>query len=229
MSVLACQTCPVRDTAACAALSGDDRAVLAAMGRHRDFRRGETVMIAGEDNLACATLVSGALKVTHIDADGNEQILSVIHPAGFVGEMFAPVAHHDIVALTDSRLCLFLRPDYEQAVSRFPELAQALLRRSSAELLEARTLLDLKGRKSAEAKVAGLILAFAKSASDSSCHAASSFDLPLSRSEIASLLGLTIETVSRQFTKLERGGLIRRKGARGLSLRDAPALEAAAS
>jgi CRP/FNR family transcriptional regulator, anaerobic regulatory protein len=229
MSVLACQTCPVRDTAACAALSGDDRAVLAAMGRHRDYRRGETVMIAGDDNLACATLVSGALKVTHIDAEGHEQILSVIHPAGFVGEMFAPVAHHDIIALTDSRLCLFSRSDYEAAVSRFPDLAQALLRRSSAELLEARTLLDLKGRKSAEAKIAGLILAFAKSASDSSCHSASDFDLPLSRSEIASLLGLTIETVSRQFTRLERSGMIMRKGARGLSLRDAPALEAAAS
>jgi CRP/FNR family transcriptional regulator, anaerobic regulatory protein len=229
MSALACQTCPVRDTAACAALSGDDRAVLAAMGRHRDFGRGETVMMAGEDNLACATLVSGALKVTHIDADGNEQILSVIHPAGFVGEMFAPVAHHDIVALTDSRLCLFSRRDYEAALSRFPDLAQALLRRSSAELLEARTLLDLKGRKSAEAKIAGLILAFAKSASDSSCHSARDFELPLSRSEIASLLGLTIETVSRQFTRLERSGMIMRKGARGLSLRDAPALEAAAS
>jgi CRP/FNR family transcriptional regulator, anaerobic regulatory protein len=229
MSTLACQTCPVRDSAACAALSGEDRAELAAMGRHRDYRRGETVMMAGDDNLACATLVSGALKVTHIDAEGNEQILSVVHPAGFVGEMFAPVAHHDIVALTDSRLCLFARPDYEQAVSRFPELAQALLRRSSEELLEARRLLDLKGRRSAEAKVAGLILAFAKSASNSSCHLASDFDLPLSRSEIASLLGLTIETVSRQFTRLERSRMIMRKGARGLSLRDAPALEAAAS
>jgi CRP/FNR family transcriptional regulator, anaerobic regulatory protein len=225
----ACKTCPVRDTAACAALSGDDRAVLAAIGRHRDYRRGETVMMAGDDNLACATLVSGALKVTHIDADGHEQILSVIHPAGFVGEMFAPIAHHDVVALTDSRLCLFSRADYEAAVHQFPALAEALLRRSSAELIEARSLLDLKGRRSAEAKVAGLIMAFARSASDSSCHAAGHFDLPLSRNDIASLLGLTIETVSRQITALERAGLITRKGARGIDIRDAPALEALAS
>lgn len=225
MAVLACQSCPVRDTAACAALNDEDRAVVASMGRHRSYRSGETVMAAGGDNISCATLVSGALKVTRTDADGSEQILSLIHPAGFVGEMFAPIAHHDIVALTDSVLCLFSRASYELAVATYPELAQALLRRSSEELLEARTLLDLKGRRSAEARVAGMILAFAKSASTSSCHAAVEFDLPLSRAEIANLLGLTIETVSRQITRLERAGLIKRTGARGILLRNAPGLE----
>lgn len=226
---LSCQTCPVRDSAACAALSGNDRATLSEIGRHRDFRRGQTVMAAGDDNVACATLISGALKVTHYDADGNEQILSVIHPAGFVGELFAPIAHHEIVALTDSRLCLFNRSDYVQAVERFPKLAQALLRRSSEELLEARTFLDLKGRRSAEARIAGLILAFAKTASNTSCHAAGEFELPLSRSDIASLLGLTVETVSRQLTRMERDGLIKRKGARGIEVRDANALAKMAS
>jgi CRP/FNR family transcriptional regulator, anaerobic regulatory protein len=228
-SSLACQTCPVRDTAACAALDPEERTQLAALGRHRDFTRGQTVMAAGDENIACATLVSGALKIANIDANGQEQILSVVHPAGFVGEMFAPIAHHDVVALTDSRLCLFTRTDYEAAVERFPALAAALLRRSSEELLEARTLLDLKGRRSAQAKLAGLILAFARAASESSCHPAQMFELPLSRSEIANLLGLTIETVSRQLTRLEHGGLIARHGARGLLIRDALGLESAAS
>jgi CRP/FNR family transcriptional regulator len=223
---LACQTCPVRDSAACAALNPDERAQLAVLGRHRDFQRGQTVMAAGDDNIACATLVSGALKIANIDADGQEQILSVIHPAGFVGEMFAPVAHHNVIALTDSRLCLFTRSDYEAAVTRFPTLAAALLRRSSEDLLEARTLLDLKGRRSAKAKVSGLISAFAKAASTSSCHAADSFILPLSRNDMGSLLGLTIETVSRQLTGLEKSGLIQREGARGIIIRNAPALAA---
>jgi CRP/FNR family transcriptional regulator, anaerobic regulatory protein len=222
---LQCATCPVRDTAACAALSLEDREKLAVMGNHRDYARGQMVMAAGEDNIASATLISGALKVSTVDAEGNEQILSVIHPAGFVGEMFAPIAHHDVTVLTDSRLCLFSRADYEAAVHAYPALAEALLRRSSAELIEARNLLDLKGRRSAEAKIAGLIMAFAKSASDSSCHPASSFALPLSRNDIANLLGLTIETVSRQITALERKGLIVRKGARGIEIRNAPALE----
>jgi CRP/FNR family transcriptional regulator, anaerobic regulatory protein len=225
----ACATCPVRETAACASLSLEDRTKLATLGSHRDYRRGQIVMAAGDNNIASATLISGALKVSTVDAEGNEQILSVIHPAGFVGEMFAPIAHHDITALTDSRLCLFSRQDYEAAVHHYPALAEALLRRSSAELIEARQLLDLKGRRSAEAKMAGLIIAFAKAASDSSCHAVTTFELPLSRNDIANLLGLTIETVSRQITRLERAKLIARKGARGIDIRDAPALEALAS
>lgn len=226
VSTLVCESCPVRDRAACSALSGDERANLAGIGRHRDVKRGETVMAAGDDNIACATLISGALKIASYDSDGNERILSLVHPAGFVGEMFAPLAHHDVVALADSRLCVFSRNEYEAAVQEYPALANALLRRSAADLFETRSLIDLMGRRSAETRVAGLIDAFAKAASDSPCHPASEFDLPLTRGEMAGLLGLTIETVSRQLSRLERNGLLKRQGARGIEIRDARALRA---
>lgn len=226
VSTLACDSCPVRDRAACSALSDEERVKLSRIGRHRDVKRGETVMAAGDDNVACATLISGALKIASYDSDGTEKILSLVHPAGFVGEMFAPLAHHDIVALADSRLCTFSRGEYEAAVEAFPALANALLRRSAADLFETRSLVDLLGRRSAEAKVAGLVVAFAKAASDSPCHPAATFELPLSRSEMGGLLGITIETVSRQLSQLEKHGVIRRQGARGIEIRDAPALHA---
>lgn len=60
--------------------------------------------------------------------------------------------------------------------------------------------------------------AFARAASDSPCHPAQSFDLPLTRGEVAALLGLTIKTVSRQLGELEASGAILRKGARGIEL-----------
>ena len=225
-SPLACETCPVRDRAACSVLSGDERTQLSRIGRHRDVKRGETVMAAGDDNIACATLISGALKITSYDSEGTERILSLVHPAGFVGEMFAPLANHDVVALADSKLCIFSRTDYEDALNRFPALSTALLRRSTADLFETRSLIALMGRRGADARVAGLIQAFASAASDSPCHPAAEFDLPLTRGEMAGILGLTIETISRQLSKLEKTGLIKREGARGLVIRDAPALEA---
>lgn len=182
-------------------------------------------MAAGDDNIACATLISGALKIASYDSDGTERILSLVHPAGFVGEMFAPVAHHDVVALTDSRLCVFSRKEYETALSAYPALATALLRRSAEDLFETRALINLMGRRSAETRVAGLLLAFSKAASDSPCHPVAEFDLPLKRGEISGLLGLTIETVSRQLSRLEASGLIKRHGARGIEIRNAPALQ----
>lgn len=222
---LTCSTCPVRDNAACAVLSPEERDAMAAAGRTRTLKRGEMLFAAGDEEAACATLVSGALKVSAIDQDGNEQILALVHPAGFIGELFAPFAHHDVVALTDSKLCTFARGDIERAINDYPALARALLRRSQADLLASRSLLELTGNASAEARLAALLHDFAAAASDSSCHLASEFDLPLTRGEMGNMLGLTIETVSRKLGELEDMGAIIRKGKRGIGVRDAQLLQ----
>ena len=47
---LDCATCAVRERAACAALSGEERGELAQIGRRRTVRKGETIFAAGEDN-----------------------------------------------------------------------------------------------------------------------------------------------------------------------------------
>lgn len=220
---LQCASCPVRDNAACSVLSLEEREALAAAGRTRTLKRGEMLFTAGDEEAACATLVSGALKVSAINADGDEQILSLVHPSGFVGELFAPFAHHDVVALTESKLCTFARSDIERALDDYPALARALLRRSQEDLLATRSLLELTAHASAEARLAALLHDFAAAASHTSCHIAQAFDLPITRGEIANMLGLTIETVSRKFGELEEIGAIQRKGKRGIEVID-PAL-----
>lgn len=225
---LACGACPVRETAACAVLTPEERGAMAAAGRTRTLERGEMLFAAGDEDAVCATLQSGALKVAAIDQNGNEQILALVHPAGFIGELFAPFAHYDVVALTQSRLCTFAKADIERAIEEYPALARALLRRSQADLLATRSLLELTGHASAEARLAALLHDFAAAASDSSCHLAQSFELPLTRGEIANMLGLTIETVSRKLGELEELGVIRREGKRGIAVRDAGLLHAIA-
>lgn len=183
---------------------------------------------AADSTPACATLISGALKISSLDADGTERILSLVHPSGFVGEMFAPVAHYNVTAIADSELCVFPAQDYEEVVDRFPALGKALLRRSSEDLFASRELIDLMGRRTALQRVAGFLKAMADAASSSPCHPAHRFELPLTRGEMAGMLGLTIETVSRQLTRLETEGAIVRDGARGIRLQDAARLESLA-
>ena len=221
---LACASCPVRDRAACAALDESQRGELERLGVHRTLKRGETLFHSGDDSDQCATLIAGALKIAQVDAGGTEHILALVHPAGFVGELFAAVPQHDVIALTDSKLCVFPRRQYEEVVTRFPALGRALLRRSSEDLFESRALMALMTGRTAAQRVAGFLLAMANAASDSPCHPAKSFGLPVTRGEIASLLGLTIETVSRQLTKLEKDKVIARNGARGIDLVDAARL-----
>ncbi|MEL7689384.1 Crp/Fnr family transcriptional regulator [Citromicrobium bathyomarinum] len=217
---LACATCPVRDRAACSVLSDEEREDLSQRGRHRTLEPGEVLFHAGEKVTACATLTSGALKVSTTDAEGRERILALVHPAGFVGEFFQPFDDHEVVALAPSEVCLFAGEDIETAMSEHPALGRALLRRTQEDLHASRTLLALTGKPDAQARVAGLILGFAQAASDSPCHPAQEFDLPLSRAECANMLGLTIETVSRKITALEKSGAIRRHGKRGIELVD---------
>ncbi len=215
---LACAACPVRDRAACSVLDEDQRDELSRSGRTRELKRGETLFAAGEERQACATLIKGVLKIAASDADGNERILALVHPAGFVGELFGPFAQYDVIALTDCELCLFSGPAFDRALTAYPELARALLRRTQEDLHASRELLALTGTASAEERVAGMLVALANAASDSPCHPAQKFELPLSRGELAAMLGLTIETVSRMITRFEKSGAIRRDGKRGIEM-----------
>jgi CRP/FNR family transcriptional regulator len=224
-----CADCPVRDQAVCAALDEAELAELASIGQHRSYMRGQTIFAAGDRSIACATLISGAAKISAIDAAGTERIVALVHPAGFLGQLFAGTAKHDVTALSDARLCVFPREGFERLMDRHPKLTRSILERTLAELDASRALADLLGRRDVKARLAGLLLALARAASPSPCGMAEEFDLELSREEMASLLGTTIETISRRLTELERGGIIERKGARGIRLRDAPSLSSTAA
>lgn len=215
-----CAACPVRDSGPCSALTIAERDKLARASRIRRLRRGELLFAAGDENVVFATLISGALKVAAFDEVGTERILALVRPGSSIGELFSPIAGYDVVAVADSELCVFPKSEISRAVELYPRLAQTLLRRSQEDLQQSRELLALNGRRSASSKVAGFLLELAEEASGPACHAARHFELPLTRGEMAGMLGLTIETVSRVLTGLERDGVIRRKGARGIELVD---------
>jgi CRP/FNR family transcriptional regulator len=100
-------------------------------------------------------------------------------------------------------------------------------RRALKASAESRALLDLIGRRRTEARVAGLLLALADAAGKEPCQPAARFELPLSRGDMAALLGTTIETVSRQLGALEARGLIQREGRRMLLIQDPAGLAVA--
>jgi CRP/FNR family transcriptional regulator len=92
-----------------------------------------------------------------------------------------------------------------------PDLEHRLLKQTLKELDEAREWMVTLGRKTASEKVASFLLLIARNidpASDPATNS-TSFDLPLTRADIADFLGLTIETVSRQLTRLRAEGVIR--------------------
>jgi CRP/FNR family transcriptional regulator len=223
-----CDQCPVADRAVCAALSDSERANLARLGQRRHYARGETILAAGDDATVCATLISGAAKISTIDRDGTERIVALVHPAGLMGQLFASSQRHHVTALTASEACVFPRTTFEGLAAEQPALARRLLSDVLNELEESRALIDLISKRQANARLATLLLAFARAASLAPCHDALAFELPLTRGEMAQLLGLTIETVSRTLVAMEKKGLIRREGAHGIAIIDRAGLAAIA-
>lgn len=225
-----CADCAVRDKALCGALSDTELEALNALGRRRALRRGETLIWAGEESAVCANLLSGVLKLTASTADGREQIVGLLYPADFVGKPYAGEADFTVTAVSDAQLCVFPRGPFEAVLEDHVRMERLLLQRTFAALEEARGRMLSLARLSAGEKVAGFLIDMADRTGG--CRATGfgpvTFDLPLTRGEMAEVLGLTIETVSRQLTRLKDAGTIALPGARGVTIRDRQALETAA-
>lgn len=227
-----CDTCVIRNSAVCAALSPEQLALLNRLGRRRHLRRGEALMHESDDEFFCANLISGMMKMSdHLD-DGREQIIGIAYPADFIGQPFGTMASHDVVALTDAELCVFPRRSFAGFSREHPDLAHRLLERTFAELDRARKWMLLLGRKTARERVASLLVEMSQRLLPAGCAtdfpALRSFRIPLSRQQMADVLGLTIETVSRQFSQLRSEGLIRLDGLRDIEILSPAALAEAA-
>ena len=228
-----CDQCVVRNRAICAALDAQEVAALNAIGRRRNLTAGESLIWEGEDSVLVANVIDGVLKLSTGTEDGREQIVGVVYPSDFIGRPFGATSGHGVTALTDARVCVFNRRDFDHFAREHPALGQKLLERTLGELDRTRSWLQLLGRKSAPEKVASFLLEMAERLVDDGCKIdfqvpGRTLTLPFSRQQIADVLGLTIETVSRQFTRLKSEGVIGLPSRREVVIRDHEALVAEA-
>jgi CRP/FNR family transcriptional regulator len=216
----ACDTCAVRHRAICAALDTVELNALNAIGRRRTLAPGEPLIWEGDDSILVANVMEGILKLSTGTEDGREQIVGVVYPADFIGRPFGATTRHSVTALTDARVCVFARGDFDRFAGEHPGLEHKLLQRTLAELDRTRSWMLLLARKSAEEKVATFLLDMSERLADGAAVPLDHFDLPFSRQQIGDVLGLTIETVSRQMTKLKREGVIELPTRRAVTIVD---------
>lgn len=224
-----CNACAIRNRAICADLDTDEIALLNGLGRQRQLRAGEQLLWEGDEAVLVANVVDGVLKLSAGTADGKEQILGIVYPSDFLGRPFGETTPYGVEALTDAHVCVFQRADFDRFAREHPRLEHKLLERTLAELDRTRRWMLLLGRMNAEQKVATFLLEMAERLGSPDCGddevLARSVTLPLSRQQIADVLGLTIETVSRQFTRFKADGLIDLPSRREVVILERAALE----
>lgn len=228
-----CDTCVVRNRAICSALDQAEIEAISASGRRRILQPGQSLLWEGDESAIVANVISGILKLTSSTEDGREQIVGLIYPADFVGRPFGSTSLYSVTALDEAEVCIFGRGDFEQFARTHPAMEHKLLERTLSELDRTRRWMLLLGRKSAGERIATFLLEMADRLSaggaqpcaDEACnHGGIAFDLPLSRQQIGDVLGLTIETVSRQFNKLKAEGIIALPSRRAVVVNDRDAL-----
>ena len=224
-----CDDCAVRELAICAALNPSELNALNAIGRRRSLGAGESLIWEGDESMLVGNVIEGVLKLSTGTSDGREQIVGVVYPADFIGRPFGGTTRHTVTALTDARVCVFARGDFDGFAKDHPDLEHKLLRRTLEELDRTRRWMLLLGRKSAEERVATFLLEISRRLAPQGGEAPprplDRFDLPFSRQQVADVLGLTIETVSRQLTRYKKAGLIDLPSRRAVEIRDRLGLE----
>ncbi len=220
MGIERCAGCEVRDRALCTSLADDELARLNAISRQKQVERGATLLWAGDEGVVCGNVISGILQMTATAADGREQIVGLLYPGDFLGQPQPGQTPFSVVALTDCQLCVFPRADFQVMLDEHVAMAALLLRRTMTALDEARQRMLMLSRATAAEKLAGFLLDMAARTAGGDGSGTVSLELPLSRGQIADVLGLTIETVSRQMTHFRTAGLIALPGGRSVTILD---------
>jgi CRP/FNR family transcriptional regulator len=201
---------------------------LCALGEGTHLARGQQLGPDPQDD-RLVWLTSGAAKLVVPYAGGapGGQILA-FH---FAGDLVSvprqnasePCGDFRLVALADCELVIFPADSFLDAAQGDPAVLRSVLTRSLQALHRSRTRMMQMGHKSAAARIADFLVAMAERLTG--CTAGPcSFALPMSRRDIGDALGLTIETVSRQFTELREAGLVATEGRSKVCLSDVGAL-----
>ncbi|WP_394269603.1 Crp/Fnr family transcriptional regulator [Qipengyuania sp.] len=224
-----CQACTVRNRAICADLDDEEINLLNAIGRRKTLQPGEQLLWEGEEAVLVANVIDGVLKLSTSTGDGKEQILGVVYQSDFLGRPFGQTTPYGVEALTEAQVCVFQRSDFDRFAREHPRLEHKLLERTLSELDRTRRWMLLLGRMNAEQKLASFLIETADRLAPAGPSGAdgsvSRVELPLSRQQIADVLGLTIETVSRQFTRMRKDGIIAIAGRRDITILDRVALQ----
>jgi CRP/FNR family transcriptional regulator len=220
-----CAECPIRHRAVCARCDDDELSQLEGMKSYKTFEAGQPILWRGDELVFVASVVQGVAALSKTLEDGRTQMVGLLLPSDFIGRPGRGEIEFDVTATTDVTLCCFDRKPFERLIDETPHVAHRLMELALDELDAARDWMLLLGRKTAREKIATFIQMFVRRTHiDGLAGMPTRIDMPMTRDQIANYLGLTLETVSRQFNSLKKDGVITFSDRKTLTVVDMAAL-----
>jgi CRP/FNR family transcriptional regulator, anaerobic regulatory protein len=202
-----CADCKVRLISVCAVLELAELEALEALSQHVVLDKGQTLFGQDEPADSVFNVIEGVLRLTHLLPDGRRQVMGFALPGDFLGLALQARYAVSAEAIGPVTTCRFDREHFAAVVEAKPHLLRSLHERAGYELNLAQAHMLLLGRRTAEEKVAAFLLSLRERYARTG-HSSVTVELPMGRQDMADHLGLTIETVSRMLSRLDRAHAI---------------------
>ncbi|MCL6517046.1 Crp/Fnr family transcriptional regulator [Alicyclobacillus sp.] len=186
------------------------------------YKKGEHVFRRGDTAEGLYVIHHGVVKITTLSNEGKEHILRFLFQGDFDGvdALFNDKSHYAFAeAVEDAVVCTIYRSDLKVVLMRHPDIAYRLLGVLSARLRDADERAGSLRLMDAERRLAKTLVLFGERV-----PFGVPFELPFPKKDLAALIGVAPETLSRRLSAFESAGYISMNGQKGFTIRDAEAL-----
>jgi CRP-like cAMP-binding protein len=178
--------------------------------RRREYGSGEVVFAQGDRNNGVYCVSGGMVGIRRLDSNGRSALLELAYPGDTIGyRSFLTDGEHktSAEALGPSVVCHVDRATIMAVLSANPDLGLTFLKRSIDALEIAHDAMFRQATLSNRHKFIHLLLVMVAKHGHSLANGSQSIDLPVSRRDLASMVGARHETISRIISRLETDGV----------------------
>jgi len=222
-----CLTCEARPHSVCHAIDERSLERLASIAVVTHVAPGKTFIVEGDPAGEFCNITAGTARIYKLLADGRRQITGFAQRGDFLGLAVSSTYAFSAEAIDEVSLCRFSRRNLQALLADFPAMERCLLEVASNELVAAQDQMLLLGRKTARERLASFLVAQLQRV-EAGGQSGDRILLVMTRTDIADYLGVTIETVSRTFTRLKADRIIALPDIRTVVIADRARLNEAA-
>jgi len=188
---------------------GDLNKLDSIIQRRRGLEKSDYLYRIGEPFISVFAIRTGSLKTYTTNQDGMEQIISFHLPGELIGmEAISGEIHTcSAQALESTSVCEIPFDRLEALSTQVPGLQHHLFKLMSEEMQHDHCHLSILAKSNVESRLANFLVELSGRFSDRG-FSASEFNLSMSRNDIANVLGMAVETISRLFTQFQEQGIL---------------------
>lgn len=201
-------------------LTYDEMMEVAMITNSREYKKGEMIYMTGDKGEKLFVIHKGKVKITRFSDLGKEQVIRVLGPGDFMGELSLFV-HEPLTdnaeALEDTTACIIDGEKLKGLMVKYPTIALKVLEELSARLEKAENLIEHLGIHNVESRIIDILLDLANDKGE--------ITLKMSKGDLASHIGMSQETLSRKLSYFQDMGWIKLIGHRRIIILDKEALK----